>query len=180
MSTTPEKVYVRPARSIGGLTMDVIVDENHTDDMEITEHPVQQGAKTSDHAYKQPSLVSITGGVSDCGGDEGGYRRSVETYEALLALQAKAEPMDVITGKRSYKNMLIKSLGVTTDEKTENSLMFTAELKQVPMARVQTVAIPRSRQKNGHKTGGVDNMGKQQLEKVKIKNKSAAKTLFGW
>lgn len=167
LSSSPQAVYVRPVRSIGGIAMDVTVEETHTDELEITEHPVQQGASVTDHAYKLPAKVSITAGASDCGGGDGGDRRSVEAYESLLKLQDEREPFDLVTGKRTYKNMLIKSLTTTTDQKTERVLLVTAELQEVILASVETVAVPRSRQKDGLKTGGVDQRGRQQLEPKK-------------
>lgn len=176
LSQSRETVYVRPVRSIGGVAMDVTVEETHTDELEITEHPVQQGASVTDHAFRLPSKVSITAGASDCSGGEGGDRRSVEVYEALLQLQGEREPFDLVTGKRTYTNMLIKSLTTTTDRKTERVLLVTAELQEVILATVETVAVPRSRQKDGLKTGGVDQRGRQQLKPKKIKNESALYT----
>ena len=171
---SPEAVYVRPARSIGGLIMDVTVEEHHTDDLEITDHPVENGADITDHAYLLPATVTITAGVSDSGGTSSGDKRSVEAYEALLVLQKKREPFDVITGKRVYKNMLIKSLSHTTDKETENAILFTAELREVIVATVQAVSVPRSRQKSGMVTGGIDKTGQKRLEGSKVKQSAMA------
>ncbi len=166
-------VFIRP-RGIGDITMDVTVEESHTDELEITSHPVEQGASVTDNAYLRPSAVTVRAGASDSGGDAvSGASRCVEIYEALLELQGKREPFDLYTGKRAYGNMLIKSLGVTTDRDTEKVLMVTAELRQVILASVQTVSVPRSRQRRGHVTGGVDERGRRQLEKKEVKTKSA-------
>lgn len=182
LSQAPQSVYVRPARSIGGLTMDVTVEEHHTDDLEITDHPVENGADVTDHAFLLPPSVTITAGVSDSGGSNsdtsGGDKRSVEAYEKLLELQKKREPFDLITGKRVYKNMLIRSLSTTTDKETENALIFTAELRQVIMATIQVVSIPRSRQKRGMVTGSTDEAGQKQLEPKEVKQ-SALVSGFG-
>lgn len=37
-----------------------VLTEQHTDQLEITEHPVEQGAAIADHAFKRPSRVIIT------------------------------------------------------------------------------------------------------------------------
>jgi len=180
LSSSPESVYVRPARSIGGITMDVTIEESHTDETEITDHPVEQGASVTDHAFLKPATVTIRAGASDAGkSSSSGDRPCVEVYQRLLELRASREPFDLVTGKRVYKNMLIKSLGVTTDKDTENVLMVTAELRQVILAAVQTVAVPRSRQRNGNVTGGVDQKGKQQLKPVTGPEASTIYTLSG-
>lgn len=168
LSTASQSVYVRPVRSIGGLSMDVAIEEVHSDELEITEHPVEMGASITDHAYLKPAMVTIRAGVGDAGkSGSSGDRPSVEAYQKLLELQKSREPFDLVTGKRTYKNMLIKALSVTTDEATENVLQFTAELRQVALVTVQSVAVPRSRQKEGNRTGGVDQKGQKQLEPTK-------------
>lgn len=180
LSNAPQTVYVRPMRSIGGLYMDVTVEESHTDELEITEHPVEQGAAVTDHAYLKPAQVTIKAGVSDstvgkAGDIEGvGDRRSVQAYQALLDLQGTREPFDVVTGKRVYRNMLIKSLGVTTEKNTENVISFSAELRQVILVSVRAVAIPRRRRKHA-KTGDVTNKGQVQAEP----KRSGLSKLFG-
>jgi len=176
LSQSPSTVYVRPQRSIGGMVMDVVVEETHTDDLEITEHPVEQGASVTDHAYLKPAALTIRAGVSDSGGAGTGDRRCVEYYQKLRELQGKREPFDVVTGKRSYTNMLIKSLTVVTDHENENVLSFTAELRELILVNVQSAAVPRGRQKWGKKTGGVDQKGRVQPEP---KKKSVLNNLFG-
>jgi hypothetical protein len=181
LSKSSETVYVRPVRSIGGLIMDVTIEESHSDELDITDHPVENGADITDHAIILPSSVTIRAGVSDSGGTSTGDKRSVEAYEALLELQGKREPFDLITGKRAYKNMLIKSLAVTTDSDTENALIFTAELREVLLATAQVVSVPRSRQRKGKVTGGVDERGQQQLEPKENRESSALNEgLKGW
>jgi hypothetical protein len=165
MSEASQGVYIRPARSIGGITMDVTVEETHVDELELTEHPVEQGAAVSDHAYLLPRKVTIRAGASDSGGDTPAEGRCVEIYRQLLELQGTREPFELVTGKRSYQSMQIKSLTETTDKDSGAIIMVTAELREVTVATVQVVAIPRSRQRNGHKTGGVDQRGQVQAEK---------------
>lgn len=178
LSQSPQSVYVRPQRSIGGIVMDVTVEEHHTDEVEITEHPVEQGASITDHAYLKPATVTIRAGASDSGGTSTGDRRCVEIYEKLRELMGKREPFDLVTGKRTYKNMLIKSLDQVTNAQTEHVLLVTAELREVILVSVQTVAVPRGRQKWGNKTGGVDQKGQKQLE-PQPKRKSVMKTVAG-
>ena len=43
-------------RSIGGIIPDVTIEEVHTDEIELTQHPVQQGAAITDHKFKKPVI----------------------------------------------------------------------------------------------------------------------------
>jgi hypothetical protein len=65
MSQSQEPVLIRPRRSLGELFPDVVVEESHEDSLQITEHPVEQGASINDHAFRMAEKVTIRGGVSD-------------------------------------------------------------------------------------------------------------------
>lgn len=164
LSQNETPVYVRPARSIGGLVLDVTVSEQHEDELEITTQPVEQGAEISDHAFAKQARVTIEAGHSDSGGSETGDTRSAEAYQALLKLQGSREPFDLVTGKRTYANMLIKSLTVVTDPQTEHVLSVKAELQEILFATVSEVAVPRSRQRHAAKTAGPTQTGQKQLQ----------------
>lgn len=49
----------RTYRAIGNIIANVTVEERHQDDLEITDHPIEQGAVISDHAFKRPVEVTI-------------------------------------------------------------------------------------------------------------------------
>jgi hypothetical protein len=165
LSQATTLIQIRPKRNIGGLFFDVVFEETHEDSLSITEHPVEQGASISDHAYKKPMTVAIRAGASDSGTliGPGGIKRSVMVYEQLLALQATCEPIDITTGKRSYKNMLIEVISTTTDATTENALIVTADCREVIIVRTQVTSVPpRERHGNPGKTGSVSDKGTKQ------------------
>jgi hypothetical protein len=156
-------VLIRPRRSIGGLFPDIVVEEQHEDSLEITEHPVEQGANINDHAFKKPELVTIRAGVSDSSSAGGGDKPSVEFYEKLLELQKKREPFDLVTGKRLHKNMLLKDLTVVTDAASENVLMFTALCQEVIIVKTQVTSVPpRQNHASPGQTGATENKGQKQ------------------
>lgn len=156
---------IRPTRSLGEIHFDVVIEENHEDNLEITEHPVEQGAEVNDHAYKKAMSVTLYAGISNAGQTD---HRAVEFYEKILELQAKRKPFDIITGKRQYENMLIEGLTETTDLNTENALLLTIHCREVNIVETQTTGVPpRSRHKNGAKTGDVSDKGQKQAERRK-------------
>ena len=109
-----ERVFLRPLRSLGGLSFDVVVSEEHEDTLTIAKHPVEQGANISDHAYRNPCKVVIKGASSESTyGLPVWDSYNVTLYNALLALQNAREPFDIVTGKRKYSNMLLEKLTVT-------------------------------------------------------------------
>lgn len=147
-------------RNIGGIFPDVVVEEQGRDALIITEHPVERGAAISDHAFKRPVEAEMRCGFSDSNGGQG---YAAAAYAELLALQDAREPFTVTTGKRTYVNMLIASLGQTTDERTENVLMISVGLKEVIIVDTQTTTAPPSAQAAPAQTAGSVEGGTKQL-----------------
>ena len=126
-------------RNIGGIYAQVTIEEQHTDEVQITDHPIEQGAPVSDHAFKRPISVTINAGWTTAWA----YDLSAETgiYGMLLALQASFLPFDLVTGKRTYPNMLIERLIVTTDHQSEFSLMAQIGCRQVIIVKTSTTSV---------------------------------------
>lgn len=170
--STPATII--PRRSIGPFNATVTLEEIASDDLEITQHPVQQGATITDHAYLKPATVSIK--IMFNAADA----PLSETYAKLRQLQASREPFDVVTGKRAYKNMLFKSLGQTNDAQTENVLSISAELQEIFIVQVETTTVPpRKQQANPGKTGATENAGQKSAQPAPERNRSALRTLAG-
>ncbi|OKP02615.1 phage baseplate protein [Xenorhabdus eapokensis] len=148
-------LFFQNTRKIGMLVPSVVISEKHQDTAEITEHPVQRGAAISDHAYDRPSEVTMEIGFAGGGSLIDGFdtptkifdfdteeilgKSPKEVYEQLLKLKASKEPFDVITGKRRYRNMLIRAIEVKTDKTSENVLMVTLTLREVIIVELATV-----------------------------------------
>lgn len=138
-----QSVTFATQRNIGGFTADVTIAEEHTDELTITEHPVEQGASISDHAYKSPMRVVIRVGYSNSSQGAGGDPGYVTAqYQNFLTLQATRQPFAIVTGKRRYSNMLVQSLAVTTDQTTENALLLTVTCREVIIVATQTATVP--------------------------------------
>lgn len=153
------------ARRFGSFIADCTVEENHTDELAITEHPVEQGAAISDHSYKRPSVVTIRAGWTNSSFQAFGNPNYVQqVYAAILALQSTREPFDILTGKRQYTSMLLARLSETTNENTENALLLTMEFKQVIITTTQTVTVPdTSVMKTPQATAANQNTGAKSL-----------------
>lgn len=155
-----------PKRKIGPIDVQVVTNESTTDVLTITKQPVQQGASITDHAYKEPTVFSQQVRFKDDGLISGILNTFTgsglsKLYQDLLDLQNSREPFDVITPKRIYHNMLIGTLGVTTDKKTENVLAVSLSFQEVILVSVSTVQVPRRNLKNAGVNGATQNAGKK-------------------
>lgn len=136
-------------RSMGGLVFDAVFEEMHESDLEVTDNPVETGVVVSDHAYMKPLRVKISAGVSDSrlnifSSDpfSSAAGRSRRAFELLTELQKKAEPFDLQTGLKLYKNMICTSVRSSQDKDSSAALLFTAELREVIVVYTQVVQYP--------------------------------------
>lgn len=155
-------------RTIMGLFADVTVEEKHKDELKITEHPTEVGAPINDHAYKEAPEVSMKVGWSESAGKLNGLvgdsflsgNTSLNiVYQTLIQLQESAVPLVISTGKRLYTNMLIKSLGCSTDLQTENVLMIDLTFKKINLAQTSETEVLVENQANPAETSGVSDGG---------------------
>jgi len=166
-------VAFRPRRRLASFDAYLCIDETGSDDLEITEHPVQQGAAVTDHAYLKPAQLAIRAQFNEF--DSG--MPLDELYRKLLELQSSREPFEVVTGKRLYKNMLLKSLSVTTDQYTSNVLSITAQLQEIIVVNVETVAVPpRVRQAQPGRTGATERAGQKKAQPVAEQDQPRARS----
>lgn len=166
-------VVFRPRRRIADFDAYLCIDETGSDDLELTEHPVQQGAAITDHAFVKPAQLAIRAQFNEF--DSG--MPLDELYRRLLELQSSRIPFDVVTGKRLYKNMLFKSLSVTTDQYTSNVLSITAQLQEIIIVSVEVTTVPpRDRQAEPGRTGATERAGQKKAQPVAEQDQPRAKS----
>jgi hypothetical protein len=153
-------------RDIGGVFVDVVVSEEVTASMEIPQHPVENGAKISDHAYRVPIEIQLTCAAS---GDP------IATYRALFEIMKAAQPFDIMTGFDLFENMLIESLTPSRDCGTGAILQFDAHLKEVII--VSTQAAGASGKGGDERGSGKNSRGHVQASSVDTSTSSGADIL---
>lgn len=164
-------------KKLGDISISATIEERYSDELVITEHPVEKGAPVNDHAYQKPREVVIQCGwsnadyaallgsaikrfVSDGSGSmtSGSYIDGI--YSQLLKLQSDRQPFDIVTSRRKYSNMLLQGLSVVTDVKTSGALMVTATCKQVIIVETQVTKLPpRENQANPAATAETQDAG---------------------
>ena len=131
----------------------VTLEEIHHDEMEIVDHPIQQGAPITDHAYKRPAELTLRigwagkqlvqyGFLATSANGKTYLAQLAAIYSQLLLGQQAAVLYTVVTGKRQYTQMLIKSMTTQSDKESENVLAITLHMKQIFIAQVQVSPVP--------------------------------------
>jgi hypothetical protein len=158
-----ETVFFRTQRGIQLpnqpiLVPDCAIEEVGRDDLQITEHPVELGAVISDHAFKKPQEVTLRWAWSNS--DPAHFSFSnllnqnasgfgslfsenfvIDTYKNLITLQKQRIPFTLYTGKFKYANMVIASLGQTTNAASEYSLMTVIVCREVITVSLSAASI---------------------------------------
>jgi hypothetical protein len=146
-------------RKLGDIAISAAIEETYSDEIVITEHPLEDGKSVNDHAYQKPREVVIKCGwsnadysalrgssikqfVSDGSGSmtSGSYVDGI--YSQLLKLQSDRQTFDIVTSRRKYKNMMLQALSVVNDVTTAGTLMVTATCRQVTIVETRVTTLP--------------------------------------
>jgi len=135
------------AKFIGGIKIDAMVEEVYNHTAVVTKYPIEEGAQISDHVVDDPDSINLTGKiapVSIYALDLPSYSttRIYDTHLKLLKLKEAKEPITIVTGLKSYKNMVIESYTVSRTKDTGGSLSFAMNLTNVKIVKSQTSTIP--------------------------------------
>lgn len=143
---------------VAGIVVDATVSETHLSSCDLTENPVEDGAKITDHVQLKPSELTIEGVISDSplgyavvGNIQnlvrstkslfGGSSRSIDAYNDLLLLQKSRQPFTVITGLKRYENMIMTELSVPRTAQTGNAIHFRASMKEIRIVKSKTTGL---------------------------------------
>ena len=158
-TSAEQLVYIQS--NIGGLFFDAIMSCNTQESLTITSHPVQSGANISDHAFRNPTKISmeimmsdvmaqrvpgqftngagLRGVILNMAGANGS--KSVSAYQRLVELQRMRMPFSVKTRLGYYNNMLIESIDVPDDVNTLYGLRCTVNMTEILVAQVATEKV---------------------------------------
>lgn len=154
---------------VAGIVVDATVSEEHLTTCDLTENPVEDGAKVTDHVQLKPAQLTIEGVISDSplgyayiGNIQnlvrsvatlfGKSARSVDAYNDLLNLQKSRQPFTVTTGLKRYKNMIMTELSVPRTAQTGAAIHFRAVMREIRIVKSKTTG-------GGGLASGVSSLG---------------------
>lgn len=195
-----ENLFIRTQKSIAGIQLDATLSEGHTNVARMTKNPIELGADITDHVVIEPKRLVITAMVSDTPMGAAAFTqivdsvnglfgtsttdnqtRSIAAYNALLAIQERAEPIDVQTKLKLYTSMIIVGLSTTQDKDTsrivallitlEEALITESEIiqlssEQLSLGSVREQASPSSDKGRQETTVPEDSVNKSVLKSV--------------
>lgn len=130
--------------AIGPVPIDCVISENHTSELDITEIPVENGSKITDHAVRAPKRLSLE--VATAG--------AAVSFNALKQFQESRVPFSIVTGLTVYNNMLIKSMLFQRDATYSTILKGTVGLQEVIIVATSYAADPAGDNAQRGQAGG--------------------------
>lgn len=132
---------------IDDITIDAVVTETHGHQLQVTEHPVEEGADITDHARVRPDTITLDCAVTDTPrGSEPAPGRSAAIYEQLRLLMDTAKLVTVVTTLRVYESMVLESLSAPRTAKEAGGLRFTATLREIRVVQNKTSIVTVTRE----------------------------------
>lgn len=154
---------------VGIVQFDATVSETHTNEVEITSYPVEEGADRNDHIRKLPQSLQIEGVISDTPivflssffattpvgtnvgvgplskfvpGTKKSNTRVDDAYKALLKIQDEGQLVDVSTTLDQYDNMVLKTISVTRDASKGKILSCNLTLQKLLVSKSASIDLP--------------------------------------
>lgn len=118
---------------LNGLYINV-VDENMEDDVEVTSHPVEQGADIADHVNVRGDSLSLSGNIVNT--------ESMAAHEILNQIQSwkKNKTLVRYEGRNWGENYIIASCATSHPNTVKGGCTFTMKLTRIRIARNSYVA----------------------------------------
>lgn len=163
------------------IEVDCTISEQHSGEMEVTDHPVESGTNITDHVRRKPETLTVEGIVTDtpilsesernAAGPvrKGEATRSKAAFLALRALRDSGQPVTVVTPLNTYDSMVMTSLVFPRDAETGEAIKFTAQFKEIRTVDSQKVKIVLTSKPSGQpKNHGGDHEAKEVTPKQSI------------
>jgi hypothetical protein len=152
-----EPLYDGTQDVITEIPIDVRQSSSYSFGSDITEYPVESGAKITDHVHLQPNRIMLEGLVSDSPivevpttlqlrGDQGqasSISRSQAAFDALYQVWEKRLPLTIVTEYRIFEDMMIESFEIPKDrDRGPDGLWFSATFKKISTVRTLSATLP--------------------------------------
>jgi hypothetical protein len=135
----------------GSITFDLILEENHLLENDVTEHAVENRTPISDHIRNKLRTGTMTGLISNFSlnsfiwesGVVGALAENVRTqkaYDVIVDLWKKRVPVDIVTVLEVYKNVVITNVNLSRDGDTGDAQEFQISFKEIEIRKLEKVS----------------------------------------
>lgn len=161
---------------IDTVVADCTISEGHARELDITEHPVEDGANISDHARLKPEVLSLEVIFSNTViGGPAAPGRAEDAWERLRLLQEQAKLITVVTSLRVYENMVLATLSTPRSAKEGNAVRCQATLRNIKLVKNKTTTVVVTREPLAKKKQSTGKQASGEATDAEAKRKSLLK-----
>lgn len=198
-----ENLFIRSKKSIGGIQLDGILIESHSNRVKLSRNPVEIGADVTDHAIVEPKKVSVTAAITDTPlglaalgqivdlvtglfgtSTSSNITRSKAAYNALVQLQEQREPITLQTKLKLYEGMVITDINTSQDKDSSRSVELVIVFEELILTETDIVTLDPDFLLDGSpKEQGSPSENKGRVDPVtpnETINKSVLKAISDW
>ena len=146
---------------IDNIEFDAVMNKDEHYDADIPDYPTESGYSVSDTITIQPFTLNMTLFVTE---NPITWRNKIKkrknrveyVTKHLVSLFESKKPFTIVTSEKTYKNMLIASMTLSTVETISRAKEIPISFKQITVTKTKTSKIPKSYKKSGQskkKTG---------------------------
>lgn len=196
-------LFIRTKKSLGGIQLDGVLSESHTNRVRLTKNPIELGADVTDHAIIEPKKLDIIATVSDTPlgiaalgqivdlvtglfgtSTSSNITRSNAAYNALVQLQEAREPISVQSKLRLYEDMIITNISAIQDKGSSRVAEMNISLEEAIIVDTETVQLEEDNLDEGatkeQGSPSVNSGRKEPINPIETVNKSVLKSVNDW
>ena len=132
---------------IDSIELDILVEQEHKLESEVTEHPVEDGFPVHDHVIRKPIKLSMVVGITQSPVtwlDKLGQKEDkvVNALMEFKRIYKDAQPITIVTPTDIYTNMVMTSAAFPRSVDAKNLIRIPCEFTQIRKVAVKTTDIP--------------------------------------
>lgn len=149
------------------IVVDASVSETHSFPATATNYPVEKGAAVADNVRAEPIRLRVEALIADFPLKSSGrqqvsvsgaqqvdrpaeqLRTSTAVLKKLRDIQERGVLVDVETGLREYKNMVLEGMEVPRDKSLKNAIRANLSFKQIRIVETDTVKVTKAKDAKG-------------------------------
>lgn len=142
--------YRAEGYSVGDITFDILLDEQHSMENDVTSHNVEDGSKITDHIKNRLRTGSVLGAVTNFSiqnpttflGFSGISlpNRALTAYDAFKLLWLNRTTLDIVTTLEVYEDVAVTAINPTKVEGAE-VIEFSVSFQEIKTVKLQEQAI---------------------------------------
>jgi hypothetical protein len=134
---------------IGSIEVDILIEQEHKLESDVTEHPVEDGFAVADHVIRKAIKVSMVVGVTlspvtwldRLGSATDKITNALAAFEQIYK---NAQPITIVTPTNMWENMIMTSASIPRNIDNKNLIKIPCEFTQIRRVNVKSTDIPQN------------------------------------